>query len=61
MIKVDGLRVEWKDGFALARSSNTTPVVVLRFEGDTSEALKRVKTRFIEVLRSIEPNLVIPE
>lgn len=33
VIKVDGLRVEWKDGFALARSSNTTPVVVLRFEG----------------------------
>ncbi len=61
VIKVDGLRVEWKDGFALARSSNTTPVVVLRFEGDTPEALKRVKTRFIEVLRSIEPNLVIPE
>lgn len=61
VIKVDGLRVEWKDGFALARSSNTTPVVVLRFEGDTPEALKRVKTRFIEVLRSIEPTLVIPE
>ena len=61
VIKVDGLLVEWKDGFALARSSNTTPVVVLRFEGDTPEALKRVKTRFIEVLRSIEPNLVIPE
>ena len=61
VIKVDGLRVEWKDGFALARSSNTTPVVVLRFEGDTPEALKRVKPRFIEVLRSIEPNLVIPE
>jgi len=61
VIKVDGLRVEWKDGFALARSSNTTPVVVLRFEGDTPEALKRVKTRFNEVLRSIEPNLVIPE
>lgn len=61
VIKVDGLRVEWKDGFALARSSNTTPVVVLRFEGDMPEALKRVKTRFIEVLRSIEPNLVIPE
>lgn len=61
VIKVDGLRVEWKDGFALARSSNTTPVVVLRFEGDTPEALKRVKTRFIEVLRSIEANLVIPE
>lgn len=61
VIKVDGLRVEWKDGFALARSSNTTPVVVLRFEGDTPEALKCVKTRFIEVLRSIEPNLVIPE
>ena len=61
VIKVDGLRVEWKDGFALARSSNTTPVVVLRFEGDTPEALKRVKTRFIEVLCSIEPNLVIPE
>ena len=61
VITVDGLRVEWKDGFALARSSNTTPVVVLRFEGDTPEALARVKARFTEVLHSIDPDLVIPE
>lgn len=35
VITIDGVRVEWNDGFALARSSNTTPVVVLRLEGDT--------------------------
>lgn len=61
VIKVDGLRVEWKDGFALARSSNTTPVVVLRFEGDTPEALERVRTRFTAELHRIDPTLAIPE
>lgn len=60
VIRVDGLRVEWKDGFALARASNTTPVVVLRFEGDTPEALARVRTVFEAEMRRVEPNLAEP-
>ena len=39
VITIDGLRVEYPDGFGLARASNTTPVIVLRFEGDNAAAL----------------------
>ena len=60
VITIDGIRVEWEDGFALARSSNTTPVVVLRLEGDTPEALERIKKRFGDALRSVEPTLALP-
>mgnify|MGYP000812249402 FL=1 len=60
IIKIDGLRVEWEDGFALARSSNTTPVVVLRLEGDTEEALARIQKRFGQALKSIDPNIKLP-
>ena len=57
---IDGVRVEWNDGFALARSSNTTPVVVLRLEGDTPEALERIKRTFAEVLLKVDPSLELP-
>ena len=60
VITIDGIRVEWEDGFALARASNTTPVVVLRLEGDTQEALDRIKTRFAQALISVEPTLQLP-
>ena len=52
IITVDGLRVEYADGFGLARASNTTPVVVLRFEADTQAALKRIQEDFRRVLMS---------
>lgn len=60
VITIDGIRVEWEDGFALARSSNTTPVVVLRLEGDTTEALERIKKRFAEALRQVAPDVKLP-
>ena len=46
IITIDGLRVEYADGFGLARASNTTPVIVLRFEGDSGEAIARIQARF---------------
>ena len=52
--------VLWSDGFALARSSNTTPVVVLRLEGDTPEALERIKKTFAQVLLKVDPSLELP-
>lgn len=61
VIKVDGVRVEWKDGFALARASNTTPVIVVRFEGDTPEALARIEKAFTAEMRRVEPSLALPE
>lgn len=60
VILIDGLRVEFKDGFALARSSNTTPVAVIRVEGDTPEALERIKERFAAFILSVDPTVKLP-
>ncbi len=57
---IDGLRVEYADGFGLARSSNTTPVVVLRFEADDAAALERIKEDFRRVLRAARPGVELP-
>jgi phosphomannomutase / phosphoglucomutase len=57
---IDGLRVEYKDGFGLARASNTTPVIVLRFEGETDAAIERIKADFRRVLQPVKPDLPLP-
>jgi phosphomannomutase len=53
---VDGLRIDWSDGFGLIRASNTTPVLVLRFEGQTHEALSRIEKDMMQMLRSVKPD-----
>ncbi len=53
---IDGLRVDWPDGFGLVRASNTTPVLVLRFEGHTPEALQRIEAAMLALLRSVKPD-----
>ena len=53
---IDGLRVDWPDGFGLIRASNTTPVLVLRFEGQTPEALHRIETDMLNLLREVKPD-----
>ncbi|MBI5917879.1 MAG: phosphomannomutase/phosphoglucomutase [Nitrosomonadales bacterium] len=60
IITIDGLRVEYADGFGLARSSNTTPVIVLRFEADDASSLKRIQNDFRRVLLEANPNLQLP-
>ena len=60
VIKIDGLRVEYADGFGLARSSNTTPVVVLRFEADNIAALGRIQEDFRRVLQENRPGVQLP-
>ncbi|MET0983308.1 MAG: phosphomannomutase/phosphoglucomutase [Telluria sp.] len=57
---IDGLRVEYPDGFGLARSSNTTPVVVLRFEGETPEALARIQDEFRSVILAAKADAKLP-
>jgi phosphomannomutase/phosphoglucomutase len=57
---IDGMRVEYSDGFGLARASNTTPVVVLRFEGDTQDALERIQAEFRQALLALAPDAVLP-
>ena len=58
IITIDGLRVEYADGFGLMRASNTTPVLVLRFEADDARALERIKADFRRVLRTARPDLL---
>ena len=53
---IDGVRVDWPDGFGLIRASNTTPVLVLRFEGYTEAALKRIEADMLALLRRIKPD-----
>ncbi|MFC0591664.1 phosphomannomutase/phosphoglucomutase [Ottowia pentelensis] len=53
---IDGLRVDWPDGFGLIRASNTTPVLVLRFEGHTPEALARIQAEMTGLLRQLKPD-----
>jgi phosphomannomutase len=53
---IDGLRVDWPDGFGLIRSSNTTPVLVLRFEGQTEAALRRIEADMLALLRQVKPD-----
>ncbi len=48
---IDGLRIDWDDGFGLIRASNTTPVLVLRFEGQTHEAMKRIEADMMDLLK----------
>ena len=60
VITIDGLRVEFEDGFGLMRASNTTPVVVLRFEADTAESLTRIQDEFRHVLHQAAPDLTLP-
>lgn len=53
---IDGLRIDWNDGFGLIRASNTTPVLVLRFEGHTPEALERIQSRMVALLKQVKPD-----
>jgi phosphomannomutase/phosphoglucomutase len=60
IITIDGVRVEYADGFGLARPSNTTPVVVLRFEADDAAALARIQADFRRAIDAVWPGAAIP-
>jgi len=60
IITIDGVRVEYPDGFGLARPSNTTPVVVLRFEADNAAALERIQAGFRQALSAAWPEIQLP-
>ncbi|MBY0267241.1 MAG: phosphomannomutase/phosphoglucomutase [Burkholderiales bacterium] len=60
IITIDGLRVEYADGFGLARPSNTTPIIVLRFEADNAGALARIQADFRRALLGIRPDASLP-
>ena len=58
---IDGLRIDWDDGFGLIRASNTTPVLVLRFEGQTPQALARIEHDMLALLRQVKPDAAFQE
>jgi phosphomannomutase/phosphoglucomutase len=60
IVTIDGLRVEYADGFGLMRPSNTTPVIVLRFEADDAAGLRRIQEDFRRVLLTAAPDLSLP-
>ncbi|WP_415901876.1 phosphomannomutase/phosphoglucomutase [Neptuniibacter sp. QD29_5] len=57
---IDGVRVDYPDGWGLVRASNTTPVLVLRFEAETNDALMRIRNDFEQKLHEVDNSLVIP-
>jgi len=57
---IDGLRVDFPDGWGLVRASNTTPVLVMRFDADSQQALTRIQTAFREQLRALQQDLALP-
>ncbi|MDN6296548.1 MAG: phosphomannomutase/phosphoglucomutase [Halomonas sp.] len=58
---LDGIRVDYPDGWGLCRASNTTPVLVLRFEGKSDAALERIKSRFADALSQLDATLELPD
>ncbi len=58
---IDGVRIDWSDGFGLVRASNTTPVLVLRFEGQTTQALERIQRDMMAMLRQVKPDAQVQE
>ena len=60
VLTIDGVRVEYRDGFGLARASNTTPVMVIRFEADDEQALERIKKDFRAALQPLKPDAPLP-
>ncbi|TAK85518.1 MAG: phosphomannomutase/phosphoglucomutase [Betaproteobacteria bacterium] len=60
IVTIDGVRVEYADGFGLARASNTTPVIVIRFEADNAAALERIKRDFRAALQPLKPSAPLP-
>ncbi|MCW9025264.1 MAG: phosphomannomutase/phosphoglucomutase [Gammaproteobacteria bacterium] len=57
---IDGIRVDYEDGWGLVRASNTTPCLVLRFEAQTQEALQRIQDEFTKAMHAINPSLKLP-
>ncbi|HEY8585520.1 MAG TPA: phosphomannomutase/phosphoglucomutase [Rhodanobacter sp.] len=60
LITIDGLRADWPDGWGLVRASNTTPVLVLRFEADDQAALARIQKVFRGQMLAADPRLKLP-
>ena len=59
-IRIDGLRIEYSDGWGLVRPSNTSPSIILRFEGKNETVLQRIQVEFAEAIRAVRPGVALP-
>ena len=57
---IDGIRADWPDGWGLVRASNTTPLLVLRFEAESKERLAQIQQVFRDQLLAVSPDLALP-
>ena len=57
---IDGLRVDFVDGWGLVRASNTTPSLVIRFEADNEQALSRIQGKFRDFMKQVKPDIKLP-
>lgn len=60
LVTIDGVRADWPDGWGLVRPSNTTPILVLRFDADNEPALKRIQDIFRNQLLAVDASLKLP-
>jgi phosphomannomutase/phosphoglucomutase len=60
IITIDGLRADFVDGWGLVRASNTTPSLVMRFEGDSQAAFERIQSLFRQAMMAADPNIKLP-
>ena len=60
VIRIDGLRIEYSDGWGLVRPSNTSPSIILRFEGRDETVLQRIQVAFAEAIRAVRPAVALP-
>ena len=60
ILTIDGLRADFADGWGLVRASNTTPSLVMRFEGDSQTALERIQAQFRQAMLAANPSLKLP-
>jgi phosphomannomutase/phosphoglucomutase len=60
LVTIDGVRADWPDGWGLVRPSNTTPILVLRFDADNEQALKRIQDTFRTQLLAVDASLKLP-
>ncbi len=60
VIDIDGVRIEYTDGWGLARPSNTSPYIVLRFEGESDAVLERIQSEFRDAIKQVLPDIDVP-
>lgn len=60
IVDIDGIRIDFPDGWGLVRASNTTPSLVIRFEADNQVALENIQAQFRDLMKNVKPGIKLP-